>query len=357
MRSNKNRINFPLGKVGSEFLRNVVLKNLGAKSKDVITGPGMGIDNTVIRLNKKEVLILTSDPLSYIPQVGPENSAWLTINLLASDYTTSGNSPQYAMFDFNLPVHLDDEGLSVYLKQLSEECRKLGISIVGGHTGRYPGCDFTIVGGGFLFGKTSIDGYVTPLMADEGDFIILTKGAAIATTSVIAYSFPNYLKKELGEDVLQEAMGMLKECSTVREALVASSTGIRSNVTSMHDATEGGVLGGLYELSEACGKALHVNSSKIIVRDVTRKICKLFSLDPLVSLSEGTLIITCRDYHAEKLVSILEKNGIVSSIVGKVSSGKGLWLMGKDGRYRKFSPPSSDPYWDAYSRHVKKGYD
>jgi hydrogenase expression/formation protein HypE len=356
MRSNKNRINFPLGKVGSEFLRKVVLKNLGAKSKDVITGPGMGIDNTVIRLNKKEVLILTSDPLSYIPQVGPENSAWLTINLLASDYTTSGNSPQYAVFDFNLPVHLDNESLSVYLKHLSEECRKLGISIVGGHTGRYPGCDFTIVGGGFLFGKTSIDGYVTPSMADEGDLIILTKGAAIATTSVIAHSFPNYLKRKIGEDALEEAKKMLGECSTVNDALVAASTGLRRNVTSMHDATEGGVLGGLYELSAACAKALYVDSSKIIIRETTRKVCNLFSLDPLVSLSEGTLIITCRDYHAEKLRSRLERKGIISSVVGNVSKGDGLWLMDRGGKYRKFYPPSNDPYWDVYAEAVRKGY-
>ncbi len=345
-----------LGKVRKDFLEDVVLKNLGAKSKDVIVGPGLGLDNAVIGIDRKRVLIVTSDPLSFIPSIGTRNSAFLTISLLASDYTTSGNMPEFAFFTFNLPPELDDSVLSEYFKALGRECKRLGINIAGGHTGRYPGCNPTIVGGGVLMGRAENDGYVVPSMAAEGDRIIITKGAAIATTAVLAYSFPETVEEKLGNDVLKAARAMLKDCSTVEDAIAASSTGLREKVTSMHDATEGGVLGGLHELSVACGRAVFVDKEKIFVRDETRDVCNLFSLDPLTSLSEGTLIITCRDEYTDEVVRSVERKGISTYIIGRVGKGKGLWISERGETYKPYLPPNEDPYWYAYSTAIKRGW-
>jgi hydrogenase maturation factor len=345
-----------LGKVDENFLVNVILENLGADREDILVGPGPGLDNTVIALNGKEVIIVTSDPLSFIPSVGVANSAWLTLSLLASDYTTSGNMPEYAFFTFNLPPDFEGIILSRYLKALSHECKKLGVNIAGGHTGRYPGCNLTIVGAGVLMGKAKRNNFVTPSMAKEGDSIIITKGAAIASTAILAYSFPETIRKALGEKILEGAREMLKECSTVRDAIVASSVGLRKKVTSMHDATEGGVLGGLYELSKACGKAVYVNLDKIPIKNETESICKLFSIDPLVSVSEGTLIITCKEEYQDEVLQSLEKNYIFASAVGNIRRGQGLWIR-KDGKeYHLFVPPESDPYWKAYSDAIGRGW-
>ncbi len=348
-----------LGKVPRKFLEQVIFQNLGTENPSVLVKPGHGFDNAVVSLGGEKVLILTTDPLSIIPPLGMKDSAWLTINLLASDFTTSAVKPQFAVLDFNLPPSLEMNDFSVYIKAIGEECKRLGISIVGGHTGKYPGCDYTVVGGGVLLGISGIDEYLTPAMASAGDVIIITKGAAIATTGVLASTFPHKVRERLGDALLKKARSYLYDCSTVKEALIASSLGIRDEaVTSMHDATEGGVLGGLFELSSSCGKAVVVNKDRVYVSRETRSICSIFKLDPLVSLSEGTLIITSKRDRVEEVQRRLRKNGIESFVVGQIedSRKRGLWVSSGESKPRPFVPPARDPYWSAYTRFVRSGW-
>ncbi len=346
-----------LGKVPRDFLERVVFKSLGAKRADVLVGPGLGCDNAVVSVGKETVMVVTTDPLSIIPGLGMKESAWLTVHLLASDLTTSGVRPQFALLDFNLPPELKLPDFATYIREVGAECKRLGIAIVGGHTGRYPGSGFTVVGGGALFGLAGREGYVTPAMARSGDAVILTKAAAMATTAVLARAFPNKVTETLGMEASKKARSYLERCSTVKEALVAASAGLRDPVTAMHDATEGGVLGGLSELSSACGKRIVISRERIRVSDETAAICSLFDLDPLISLSEGSLIVTCSREKAEELVSKIARVGIDCSVIGKVEQpGNGLWVSSGGGKPRPFVPPRSDPYWAAYARAVREGW-
>ena len=351
-----------LGKVTRGFLEDVVFRNLGAHNPSVIAKPRTGYDNAVISIGGRKVLILTSDPLSIIPRVGMKESAWLSIHLLASDLTTSGIPPNFAMLEFNLPPALSLTDFGRYLRALSDECSKLGIAIVGGHTGRYPGCGFPIVGGGVLSGLADEGGYVAPSMVMRGDDVILTKGAAIGATAVLARSFPGRVKERCGDAVHRKGLSYLRRCSTVKDALTAVSVGMREEgVTSMHDATEGGVLGGLHELSLASGRPISVREKEIFVSDETRSICSLFKLNPLVSVSEGALIITCRPDVTEQIRKRLRKNGIEAFAIGVVARERkpGLWLAGGgdgNGKPLLFVPPETDKYWNVYSNALAEGW-
>ncbi len=336
----------------------MVFANLGAKRSSVLVDPGHGLDNAVISLGGKKVLVVTSDPLSIIPSVGLKDSAWLSVHLLASDLTTSGTDPQFAMLDLNLPPKMDLASVSTYVTALSDECKRLGIAIVGGHTGRYPGSDYTVVGGGMMFSVVDEDSYVTPAMAKAGDSVLITKGAAIGTTAVLARSFPSTIGEKIGGELLKKAQSHLRDCSTVEDAKAAATIGLRRKVTSMHDATEGGVLGGLDELSSACGLPVLVDQSKIHVSREAAAVCKLFALDPLTSLSEGTLVITCRPGAVPELKAALSKRGIEVYSVGEVGlepKDAGLWISSSGSNPRRFEPKGSQDYWDAYSAAVRKG--
>ncbi len=347
-----------LGKVGRSFLTRVILQNTGAKSDSRIVGPGLGLDNAVVALDSERVMIITADPLSMIPSLGMEDSAWLTVHELASDLTTSSVKPQFAVLDYNLPPELTMESFERYVKCVSAECRRLGIAIVGGHTGKYPGCGFTIVGGGVLFGITGRDEYLTPAMARDGDVVIMTKGAAIETTAVLARTFPETVKEKLGKEAGRRAAEYLRLCSTVDDALVAASTGIRSDgVTAMHDATEGGILGGLYEFVLCCGLTLVAEAAEIHVSDESMRICRLFGLDPLVTLSEGTLIISCKKKRTSAVREALSERRIDSFVIGELKKGvPGLWVRNR-GRLENVTPPQYDPYWAAYSMAIRKKWD
>lgn len=347
-----------LGKVDRDFLGRVLVRNLGARSDDVLVGPGLGLDNAVLSIGAGRVMVVTADPLSMIPSAGMEDSAWLTVHELASDLTTSAVKPQFAVLDYNLPPSLSTEDFERYVKAVSRECSKLGVSIIGGHTGRYPGSDFTVVGGGMMMGTADEGDYVTPSMMQEGDDVIMTKGSAIEATAVLARTFPKTVRMKLGRKVAERACSYFHRCSTVKDALVAGSVGLRSDgVTSMHDATEGGVFGALYELARSSSRIIRVDRGSVIVSEESELVCKMFGLDPLVTLSEGTLLITCRPHRSPKLLRRLHEEEIEAASIGDVGvQGSGRLILSSGGKGQRYVPPKFDPYWGAYVGGLEKGW-
>jgi hydrogenase expression/formation protein HypE len=343
------------GKAGEELLEGVVYRNLGVERSEVIKGPGRGMDNAVIGLGGKRVMILTVDPVSIIPSLGMELSGWLSVHLIASDYTTSGLRPEYATFSFNFPSELSDVDREEYVRSIGKECRRLGITVAAGHTGSYPGAGFTVIGAGSMFGFGRRGDYVDPSMAKPGDAILMTKQAGIEATASLALSFPRHVESKVGHDRASRARRLVKSCSTVADALTAARIGLgRSGITSMHDATEGGVLGGLDEMASASGTAFHVDEGKIYVSEEVGAVCGAFGLDPLGSLSEGTLLVTCNPERLDALRKEVGGSGMPIWEIGYVRDGAGLWVTKGGGRPKRIKP-GTDRYWVAYRNAIDMG--
>jgi hydrogenase expression/formation protein HypE len=342
-----------LGKVGRMVLERAVFQHLGRRRNSMLVGPSQGYDNAVIGIGGGRVLVLTTDPVSIIPSLGMKLSAWLSVHLIASDFTTSSQSPEYAAFDYNFPRDLSADDAEDYLRLIGDECGRLGVTIAAGHTASYPGAGSTVVGGGTMIGFAPEKGYLDPSMSRPGDVVLMTKGAAIEATGVFANSFPRYTEESIGPKMARRARGYVRLCSTVKDALTASSIGIRDEgITSMHDATEGGVLGGLNEMVEASGHAIVVNEELVHVSQEARLTCQAFTIDPLVSLSEGTLLLTCRMDRADDAEKKLRRNGVSVFRIGRVGEGgNGLWSVKRTGKARRILP-RRDPYWRAYARAV-----
>jgi len=331
-------------------MEKVVYRSLGAESPRVIAGPGAGLDNAVVSVGGRKVLVITTDPVSVIPELGPKASAWLSVHLIASDLATSGVPPQFATFDFNFPAQMTAAARKEYLTEIGSACGDLGVSIVAGHTGSYPGAGFTIVGGGVMFGLSESGAYVDPSMAEVGDAVVMTKGAAIEAAAYLANSFPRYTERRIGKRLAGMARTLTGSCSVVKDARVAAGAGLGpSGVTSMHDATEGGVLGGLREMASASAKAFVVKEERFLELEEAAAVCMAFGVDQLRALSEGTLLLTCSFGKADALVRRLRREKIDAEVIGAVRSGSGLWLEGK-GRTRSRVRPAPDSYWSAYSR-------
>ena len=341
------------GKASPRFMRDVVYQSLGSRSSKVRKGPGAGLDNAVLDLGGRRVLIVTVDPISAVPSLGLETSAWLSVHLIASDFATSGVRPEFATFSYNLPRAMSTTDAASYVRAVGRACRGLGVSIVAGHTGSYPGAGLTVVGSGTMFGSAGEDEYVDPSMASEGDAVLMTKHAAIEATFSLALSFPAHTRRRVGGVLLEEARSMVRLCSTVEDSYAAVEEGA-GGVTSMHDATEGGVLGALEELSDACGKRIDVQEAKIPVSRAAKAVCKAFGVDPLASMGEGALIVTCERRKVEPLLRGFARAGRQIAEIGSVSRGGGLWLSkagGRPGRWKR----EPDAYWRAYERSVAAG--
>jgi hydrogenase expression/formation protein HypE len=349
---------FPqFGKIGRNFFEEAIRPRLGAHRPEVVIGPGHGRDNAVVRLNGDQVMVTTTDPLTIIPALGIEDSAWLSVHLIASDLATSGLMPQYAVFELNLPPSITREEFERYWSSIHDECARLGIAIIAGHTGKFFGCDYTIVGGGMMIAVGSERRYVAPTMAQPGNHVIVTKGAAIGSTGILARVFPQTMKQRYGDEFQRRAAEYFRRYSVVHDAMTAVAVGVRQDgVTAMHDATEGGVLGGLQELASAAQCGIRVKKSAIPVSDETLMVCSLFEIDPYISLSEGTLLIAVLQDKVQDILAALRKANILAADVAELlPESKGLWLETVSG-IQPLQPVEADPYWQAFADAAAKGW-
>ena len=335
-------------------MERVVYPQLGSPSRKMRVGPGRGLDNGVITIGNGQVVIVTVDPVSAIPRFGMKLSGWLSVHLIASDLTSSGIDPEFAIFSYNFPPIMTSYEREEYIRAIGAECKELGIAIAAGHTGTYPGGGYTVIGSGTMIGFAKEGRYLTPAMARVGDRILMTKHAAIEAAASLALSFPEQVERKVGPAIARRAKSLIELCTTVEDARTARRTGLGAQgVTTMHDATEGGVLGALDEMAGASRKGFEVDATKIPVSSEAAAVCRAFGLDPLVTMSEGALLMTCRPGRVGDVKKRLKRSGIVVSEIGGVGEGEGL-MVSRGGRSVRFRS-GQDRYWTAYEKATRLG--
>lgn len=343
-----------IGKISPEIFNELIYPRLGAKNRQILVGPQHGVDVGIAEIGDKAVSF-TCDPVFIVPEYGWKRAAWFAIHILASDSVTSGLKPTYLSIDLNLPMEMTKEQLEIMWDTMHQECKKLGIAVITGHTARYENCHYPMVGGATVIGVGEKDEYVTPKMAKAGDKIIITKGPAIEASGIFATMFPKLLEKEFGQEFSKKAELIFYKMSVVKDAMTAVKVGVRENgVAALHDATECGIWGALYEVAQASKLGVRVEKEKIVVEDGIKEICNYFGIDPYASISEGTLIIACRPHKAQKVVEALKRESINSSIVGELTGpDKGMVLI-EGGKEKELKHPIVDPFWAAFYEALKK---
>ena len=343
-----------IGKISPEIFQELIFPRLGAKSDKIIVGPQHGVDVGIVEIGGKAVSF-TTDPVFIVPEYGLEKAAWFAIHIIASDSVTSGLRPKFLSIDLNLPMSMTRKQLEITWEIIHKECEKMGIAVITGHTARYENCHYPMVGGATLVGVGELDEYVTPRFCKAGDKIIITKGPAIEAAGIFSAMFPKIIEQELGAALNKKVQGIFYKMSVVEDALTAVSVGVRENgVTALHDATECGVWGGLYEIAQAAGLGARIEKEKIIVEEGVAEVCRFFGIDSFASISEGTLIIACKAHKAAAVVKALSGKGIKSSVVGELTPpAKGMVLVEK-GREKKLEHPIVDPFWRAFYGALEK---
>jgi hydrogenase maturation factor len=206
-----------------------------------------------------------------------------------------------------------------------------------------------MVGGATCIALGPADAYVTPTMARPGDAIVVTKGAAIEATALFAATFPDRLRAAVGDATVTAADALFESMTVVPEAVIARGFGLRdAGVTSMHDATEGGVLGGLLEVAAASETGIRVERELIPVRPEVRAVCGHVGIDPYVAISEGTLIATVVPTKAGGYVDALAAAGIDAAVVGEIRPAEEGRTIVVEGHEQPLRHPGLDPFWGAF---------
>ncbi len=340
----------PLGKATPAFFDEVIFPRLGATDPTVRVGPTHGVDFGAVEIGD-HIVVMSCDPFFIAPALGWERAAWFAFHILLSDVAVSGIPARYFTVDLNLPPEMDEETLTTIWNTIHEEAKRLGVAIVTGHTARYAGCNYPMVGGATVIGVGRAEELVDPRKASQGDVIIITKGPAIETTGLMSMQFPEFITEARGEGVTRRAQEVFYQMSVVRDAAIVTQAG---HATAMHDATECGIWGALFEIASASGQGLLVDKNSIVTQDAVMEVCEVFDIDPYKAISEGTLVATVTPDSADAVLAALKSEGIPASVVGELlRPERGVIICDEHGEHA-LEHPKVDPFWIRFEEYLVK---
>jgi hydrogenase maturation factor len=294
-----------------------VYSHSGKRNPRLVLGPGIGRDTAVVRLAKK-FAVLTADPVTGTTKHIGEHS----VHINANDIAATGAKPVWYVCTLLLPPRTSEKALARIMSGIDQASRSLGITVAGGHTEVTRGLDRPLIAG-FMIGE--IGGRVlSSANMRIGDWILMTKTAAIEGTAIIASEYSGRLKR-MKRKVVQKAQGFAKQISIVKEAMSISKI---AGIHALHDPTEGGVLNGLWELAEASGLGIEVWADRIPLAAETSEICSELRLDPLKLMSSGCLLAAVAPNSVGRVVKALRNQRVRVSEVGRVRPrAKGRFLL------------------------------
>ncbi len=319
-----------IGKLPENVLKRSVFKQLHTKRKEILQGAGVGEDCAAMMLEADEMFVVSTDPITGTTQDIGRMAMLVTLNDLAS----AGAEPVGVLLTALLPEDITEPQIRQIMQQVDRECEKYHVQVMGGHTEITRAVNqplLTVTG----IGKAPKGKMISTGGARPGDDIVITKWIAIEGTMILAKEREKELLERFPKKMIEEAKKMEKYLSVVPEAAAA----VKSGVNAMHDVTEGGIFGALWEMAEASGVGLEIDLKKIPVRQESIEICEYFGINPYELISSGSMLIAASD--GNMLVRNLEKEGIPAAVVGKAMEGNDRILI-NDGEVRFLEPPKTD---------------
>lgn len=327
------------GKIDREFFARYLESRFGASRDDVRKGPNPGVDFGVIDIGD-QACVLSTDPVSILPQLGWERAGWFAMQFVLADVAVSGIPPTHLAISVSLPNEVDEDAFDRFWAGVDEACRKHDVAIVTGHTAYYPDADLPWVGSATGIGVGDPDAICYPDGATPGDRLLVTKGPAVEATGLLTTLFPAQI--DLPTETLQTAQERLADTTVVADALAAADAG---GVTAMHDATEGGLLGALFELATASDVRLAIDSDAVPSLPGVKATCEALDMDPWRAGSGGTLLIAVAPDRVDAILESLTKRDTPVAEIGRIEAGSGVLVDGSPQE-----PPAGDASWPVYER-------
>ena len=334
------------GKIDRGFFAEHIAPRLGAEREDVTLGPTHGVDFGLLDLDGAGLAVAT-DPVSVLPALGFERAGRFALHIVLSDVAVSGQLPTHLAISLGLPESTTPAQFDALWGAIDAECRALGTSIVTGHTAQYPGAAYPWVGAATAMAVCDPEAVVRPDGAQPGDKLLVTRGPAVETTGLFASLYPEALgERGLDAETVADAADRLEEVRLVRDAVTAAEAG---DVSAMHDATEGGLLGAFCEMAGAAGVRFDIDPADVPMRPGVEAVCDALGVDPWTVTSSGTLVLAVPQADAATVRAALEARGTPVGFAGDVVEGSGVAFRGQE-----WTEPPRDPSWDAYARLAEK---
>lgn len=321
-----------LGKLDNDALERVVLQKIHKVRPEVLTHPAIGADCATVDLGG-DLAVLSADPIT----AAASRLGLLTVHVNCNDAAAAGAVPIGLMVTLLAPPGATEADIEAVAGDLARAALDAGVDIMGGHT-EVSDAVTRMITCATVLARVSKNGLVSPAGMSPGDDVVMTKWAGMEGAAIIAADFGAGLDLSPGER--QQVERFYDAISVVKEGVFAARHGA---ATAMHDITEGGVLGAVWELARASGVGITLLEERIPVHPLTAKICAAKGLDPLRLLGSGSMLIACPNGPA--LCRSLEDMGIKATVIGKAGErGAGVALA--DGM--PVEPPQADELYKLF---------
>ena len=309
------------GKLKESVLKRSILKQLHTRKENVLAKPAVGGDYGAIEVAEELAVVVSSDPVTLTCDAIGSSAIMAACN----DVACSGAKPTGVTITLLLPTVFNEEELRDLMKDMDRACEECGVDILSGHTEvtrvvKEPVVVVTAMG---TIDKKSM---VHSSQVRPGMDIVVTKWVGLEGTAILAKEREEELRTRYAKPFIDNAKVFGQMMSIIPEAAVA----IRSGAKAMHDASEGGIFGALWELAESAGVGLEIDLKKIPIRQETVEICEFFDLNPYKIVSGGCLLIATEDGNG--MVLELEKEGIPAVVIGKATDSNDRVLLNEDER-------------------------
>lgn len=319
-----------VGKLTVTELQELIFKKLKNNRREVISSPEIGGDCAIVDFGDK-VAYLSTDPITGTSKgIGK-----LAVNINCNDIATGGVEPLGLMVTILVPPETKKEEIADIMEEIQEECEKLNISVLGGHTEVTPAVNRVVISATAI-GIGSKEDYISREKVVPGDKLVITKGIGIEGTGIISFEKEEEIMEVLGEKILLQGKSMLDKTSVVKDGVIGSKY-----CKGMHDVTEGGLLGAVWEMSELYKLGTEIYGENLRIDESTLKICEYYKIDPLRLISSGTMLMVVADKNVKNLLLELQREGIEAYEIGKIIEEKANILI-KNGKKEKVTEPESD---------------
>ena len=325
-----------IGKVPENVLKRSVFKQIHTKRPEVVLGAGVGEDCAAVKLAPDEMLVMSADPITGTAQ----DIGTLAIQITVNDLASSGAEPVGVLLTVLLPPYIEEPDLKKMMGQVEQACAAAGVQVMGGHTEITAVVNQPVISVCGV-GKVKDGKLISTAGAKCGMDILVTKWIGIEGTSILAKEKEKELLTRFSAPFVEQAKRLDAYISVLSEAAVA----VRSGVGAMHDVTEGGIFGALWEMAEASGVGLEIDLKKIPIRQETVEICEFFGINPYGLISSGCMLMAAADGNL--LVRELKKEGIPAAVIGKATDGRArrIWNGGEESYLER---PKTDELYKIY---------
>lgn len=330
------------GKISDSVLKRSVLRQIRTKRQEVLSGAGIGEDCAIFAPSDT-----CASAVSQAEVTGEADMARVLMKC-ANNLAAAGAQPVAALLTLLLPPEAEEPLLKRLMTAAEETCGRLEMQIAGGHTtvSRHVDCPIACV---TAWGVPWEDGaLLTTHGAKPGQDIVLTKWIGLEGTALLARLNRQKLLERYPARLVEEAAGFEQYLSVIPEAAVAAQSGIRV----MHDASEGGILAALWELSESSGVGLTIDLRKIPIRQETVEVCEFCEVNPYALASSGCLVLAAD--HGEGLVERLGREGIPATVIGQITDSHDRLICNAEER-RYLDKPAQDEIYRYIEHKIEKG--